>query len=241
MTVYKNLFLTLISGISLASATAHSSALFIDKTLAISGAIGYTQFKNPANQNLIISNYVSDLLTNNTQHHKPTFTISAKQQINIYASMFTKIMLGPSLYFQQAHNSGDVWEMSSVEFYNYQYAMKSHNTNVLLESDVHFKPIARITPFLTAGIGFGVAHMTYNDYALPEIPVDSERHWSRSQTKAVYELGAGLRAPITSHWALDLRYAWFYRGKTSSTFTQYQAINMNVNNQTVLLGVHYFL
>lgn len=242
MTVYKNLLITLLSGISAASIASLPSALFLDNTLSISGSIGYSEFERPTNQTLIISNYVTDLLTNSKQHHNATYNFSVKQQLNINSNTINKIMLGPTLYFQKAHNSGQVWEMFSPEFYNYQYDMKSKNVNFLLESDVYFKPVTpHITPFLTAGIGFGVGTMSYNDYALPGIPFDSERHWSMSQTKAIYELGAGLAIPLNSHLALNLRYAYFYRGKANKYLVQFQSINMNLNNQNVLLGIHYFL
>lgn len=241
MTVYKKLLVPFLAVIC-TSVTAHSSSLFLENTLSISGAIGYNHFNKPSDQTLIISNYVPDLLTNSRQHHTPTYTVSAKQQLNIPSNTIGKIMLGPALYYQQAHNSGEVWEMLSSEFYNYNYDLKSKNINLLVESDIYLKPvIAHITPFLTAGVGISRAQMRYEDHALPGIDLDSERHWSRTQTKAVYEIGAGIALPLNPHWTVDLRYAWLYRGHASSSITQFQSINMNLNNQNALLGIRYYL
>lgn len=241
MPVDKKILLAVLAGICISVAT-HSSSIFVANTLSISGSIGHTQFRNPANQTLIISDYVSDLLTNPTQGHFPTYNASVKQQLNIQPNIIQKIMFGPALYFQKTSHTGEVWEMFSSEFYNYNYHMRSSNINLLLEGDIYFKPLANhIWPFLTAGVGLGRAQTHYDDYAFPNIPVDSERHWSKTQTKAVYELGAGLALPVNSHWSLDLRYAWLYRGQSNSPIVQYQSINTNLNNQNVLLGIHYFL
>lgn len=241
MPVYKKILSVAIAGICI-SVASYSSSLFVANTLSISASIGYTTFANPENRTLIISDYVSDLLTNANQTHTPGYNASVKQQLNLQPDGIHKIMIGPAIYYQQARYSGEVWEMFSSEFYNYNYNLKSINFNLMLEGDVYFKPIVHhIAPFLTAGIGFGRAQTRYDDYALAGIPEDSERHWSGTQTKAVYELGAGLDLPVNSHFSLDLRYAWFYRGNGNAPIVEFQSINTNLNNQNVLFGIHYFL
>lgn len=242
MTVDKNIISFFLLGISSASVAAQPLNLFIEKSLSISANIGYTQFNNRTDETLKISDYVTDLLTNSKRHHSASYNFSAKQQLNIHPNAINKIMLGPSIYFQNARHTGEVWEMVSPEFYNYQYDFKSNTINFLIESDLYFKPIANhILPFVTAGVGFGVAYMHYDDYAFPGIPLDSELHRFSSQTKAVYELGAGLSLPVTPHCAVNLRYASFFSGRAETSITQYQPLSMSLNNQNVFLGINYSL
>ena len=242
MTVDKNIILAFLIGMSTASVTAQPLNLFLDKSLSISANIGYTQFNNRMDETLKISDYVTDLLTNSKQHHSASYNFSAKQQLNLHPNVINKIMLGPSIYFQNARHTGEVWEMVSPEFYNYQYDFKSNTINFLIESDLYFKPIANhIVPFVTVGVGFGVAYMNYDDYAFPEIPLDSEFHRFSSQTKAVYELGAGLSFPVNTHCAINLRCSSFFIGQAETAITQYQPLSMSLNNQNVFLGINYSL
>lgn len=111
------------------SFSSYGTPIFRDHSLTLSGLIGYTDFKDPIDQQLVISHYVTDLLTNSHKHDHPSVLISAKQQLNFEANKIHKIMLGPALYFQKLHYSGDVWELMLPEFYNYQYDYTSNNVN----------------------------------------------------------------------------------------------------------------
>ncbi|KTD64311.1 outer membrane protein [Legionella spiritensis] len=232
--------INLLLWISHASIAAHPLPVFLDDTLSLTGGIGYTTFPNPSDQQLSISPYVTDLLTNSRQHHIASYSFHAQKQLNIHGNHIHKIMLGPAFYYQTSHYSGDVWEMTLPEFYNYQYDFKSKNSVFLLESDIYLKPVAgKLFPFLTAGAGFSIAHTSYDDHALPDIPADSEIHWSRSRVKAVYELGAGLTIPVNTHWAFNLRYAYLNMGKVSTTMTPFQPVSINLNSQNVFFGINY--
>lgn len=214
--------------------------IFIDHSFLYSGSIGYSHFNDRTDQTLNISPYVTDLFTNNHQHHHASYSLSAKQQLAVDASWLSKLFFGPALYFQQANYSGDVWEMVSPEFDNYDYRFKSTNVDVVFESELYFKPmIQHITPFVTVGVGFGVANMHYDDYALPRIPLNTEIHRWGSQTKAVYEIGAGLALPINAHWGLNLRYNYLQMG--TGHIEQLYPLDITLNTNNVLLGFNYSL
>ena len=212
-----------------------------DKNTTLSAAIGYTQFPDSHDQLLVISDYVTDLLTHGRQRHNMSYNFSVKQQLEHNFSAVNKIMFGPALYWQKAQFFGDVWEMVSPEFFNYRYDFASRNISVLLESDFYFNPIAKLMPFVSAGAGFGVAYTSYNDHAFPNIPSNSELHWSQSKTKASVALGAGFSVPISDHWAANLRYTYLYMGKADALLTPFQPISIHLNSQNVLLGINYSL
>lgn len=222
------------------AASAHSMSLFKNDSLTFSGTVGYTHFNTPRDQIIIISPYVTNLLTGTKQRDNASYGFSMKQQLNIRDNIFNKIMLGPAIYFQNVHHSGEVWEMLSPEFYNYQYNVKSNNMNALVEGEFHLNPIvARLVPFFTLGVGFSVVNTRYDDYALPGIPADSTLHSSSSQTKAMYELGAGLALPLSKHWTVNARYAYFHLGHVAFPLTQFQPLSRNLNSQNVFFGINY--
>ncbi|HGI8211149.1 TPA: outer membrane protein [Legionella pneumophila] len=222
------------------SFSSYGTPIFRDHSLTLSGLIGYTDFKDPVDQQLVISHYVTDLLTNSHKHAHPSVLISAKQQLNFEANKIHKIMLGPALYFQKLHYSGDVWELMLPEFYNYQYDYTSNNVNFLIEGDLYFNPVSTwLIPFATAGLGFGVAYVHYDDYALPGIDPVSERHHFDSSIKGIYQLGAGLVVPVNPNWSINLRYAYIHMGKVHTTPNSLGPIKFVLNNQNILIGINY--
>lgn len=248
MTVCKKLILkiSLVAFIIVFPIANHASTFLMDKTLSFSGAIGTTFFPEYSDQTIKITDYVSDLLVYKKNHQQVSFNLNAKKQLKVPTHTVSKITLGPAFYYQKAHHSGEVWELALPVFYNYDYHLTSETYDFLLEGDVYLKPIkSKIIPFFTAGLGFGIAKTAYNDHALPGIPLNSELHLSKTNTKAIYELGAGLAVPLNTHWSLNLRYAYFIMSEvnTSSHYSNgnLQPFTIAMNNQNLLLGVNYTL
>lgn len=127
-------------------------------------------------------------------------------------------------------------------FYNYQYKFHGDLVSLLIESDAYGRPIlGNVIPFITAGIGLGVAFANYNDYALPGIPLNTQFQWSGAPVKAIYELGVGILKPINDHWSVALRYAYFGTNKLKADVSPYQPLTFDLNNQSVILGINYSL
>lgn len=222
----------------LTNALAFADNFFSHNKLLLSAALGYSSFSDQNRQILIISPYVNDLLTNNSQHHHLTYNLSAKRPLKVNSNLMDTVFSGFSFYFQQTSHSGDVWELLSPEFDNYDYRFKANTSHILFENDFYFKPILnKLYPFVTLGIGVGVSSIHYDDYATFNIPADSERHASSSETKLIYEIGTGLTVPINQHWGATFRYNYIKMG--FGYVPNLPALKINLDSNNVLLGFNY--
>lgn len=236
-------FIPGIWGITSAMAIAGTNSF--PPTLIPTLSLGFTHFNEQPSKIYRISDFVSDSIHNTQQHEHASFSYSIKKGFDLNQSWLKKIQVGPAFYYQKASYSGDIWEMNSPEFNNYRYQLGSNNYNILLEGDLYFSPLNHsISPFITAGLGLGINQVTYNDYAQPGIPADSELHLgSRSNNKLIYEIGAGFAIPLNKNLIANLRYIYTHNGKAqTSTDTPnnlQEPLSIVLNNQAVFFGISF--
>lgn len=221
---------------------AHANPFFVADGFTFSAAIGASQFKKSSPQQLVISDFVTDLLVpTGERQHRPGYNFQVKKKLAVSTQLIKKLTVGAGFYYQQSRYIGQVWELQAPLYYNFNYAYGTNNSSVLVESDLYFRPIAFVHPYLTLGAGLSRVNTRYDDYALPTIPVNDESHWAHHQTKGTFELGAGLTVPVDKYWSMSVRYAYFYLPKSNPLFPRPPHLILNPANQTVFLGVNYSL
>jgi hypothetical protein len=235
--------ITLLSLMGDNAISASSDSTYFQKEKAIlSAGLGYSFLNDFNNQYLAISPYIFDLYTNSAKHDKASVFFSVKKPFYLRSNFVEHINFGPALYWQKVQYTGEVWELGLPLFYNYQYKFHGDLVNFLIESDVYGHPIlGNVFPYITAGIGLGVAFAKYNDYALPGIPLNTQFQWSGAPVKPIYEFGVGLFKPINEHWSAFLRYAYFGTNKLKADVSPYQPLTVDLNNQNVIVGLNYSL
>lgn len=217
-----------------------SEAVFHQKNLVISGYIGNSRVNKIRDQYLIISPYVTDWLLHTKTKNNPSLNLSLKKNVEGGEGFFPWLSLGPSINIQSIKVSGDVWEMLSPEFFNYQYSFVSRNVQLLLEGELYFAGTEKQwLPFLTAGAGFGMFFAKYHDDPLPGIPPGSGLSWDKLRIMPLASLGGGLRFSFNEHWSSALRYAFYYTNKMKVSIRTYRPLYFDENSHNLQLGIHY--
>jgi opacity protein-like surface antigen len=143
------------------------------------------------------------------------------------------------------HQTGDVLQFNMPEFENYTYNLQLKNTRVMLDLDLDFHPLLHyFIPFIEGGIGPSSTVITYNSAPIP--PVDEPGFALASQTSwsFAYQVGAGIKYVVNTHFSLAFHYLYANMGKvnsstTGSTTTLEKPLTVNMRTQNFMLGLTY--
>lgn len=161
------------------------------------------------------------------------------------------ILLGIYAYYNQTSRDGTVLEYGLPDFANSSYNMNVRSGRLMLDAEFDFQPVwMGLTPFIEGGIGIARNTLNFENNPRPNIGADGGNYSlpNNSQIQFAYQLGAGFKIPICNHMVLSARYLYANAGNAESNkydsntgVTLEQPIKVNVNSQSILLGLSYSL
>lgn len=167
----------------------------------------------------------------------------------IDTSLLQSISLGINAYYTKTTQNGSVYEYSLPDFNNSTYQMKIKSYRIMLDTEWALHPLYfGIFPFIEAGIGSVQHTMSFENTPRPNIGADGGNYYlaNNLSTHIAYELGAGLKLPVTSQFILSARYLFADTGKaesrvldTATGVTLSSPVRTKVQSQSILFGLSY--
>jgi opacity protein-like surface antigen len=165
-------------------------------------------------------------------------------------NIFQSISIGVNAYYNDnSRNRGSVYEYSLADFNNATYNMNVKSFRLMLDTEWSLHPLYfGIMPFVEAGVGGAQNTMNFQNIPRPNIGADGGNYKlsDNTQTQFAYELGAGLKIPLSSHFTVSACYLFVDKGKTESDLFDTETgvflaspIKTNVQSQSVLFGLSY--
>ncbi|WP_019215533.1 outer membrane protein [Legionella tunisiensis] len=113
---------------------------------------------------------------------------------------------------------GQIMQYSLPEFTNYNYQWNLSSDLILASSKINVLEIHHVMPFVQAGIGVSINHMSeYSESVLPNVtPRINPGFSNHNRTTFAYQLGAGLDWAVKPQWLLSVGYEYTDLGKFSS-------------------------
>jgi len=165
-------------------------------------------------------------------------------------TIFQSISAGVNAYYNDnSRNRGSVYEYSLADFNNATYKMNVKSFRLMLDTEWALHPLYfGIMPFVEAGVGGAQNTMNFQNIPRPNIGADGGNYKlsDNAKTQFAYELGAGLKIPLSSHFIVSARYLFVDKGKADSDLLDTKTgvllaspIKTNVQSQSVLFGLSY--
>lgn len=209
-------------------------------------SIGDSHFIDPYNKTLQISNTINDHLHEHHHDDTPSINMSLKRLWENHCYGIRAYTLGPTLYYQTQRATGDVLELDSTDFNNYNYTLSQHATSAILEGTLIFDGWFnnRLTPSMTAGFGASIVSTGYHDHASPGIPVNSEFDiGTHYHLKAAYTLSIGLHYSLNQQWLIGIEETYIHAGNAyinKQYYPQLQhTLKTSFNSTTTFLSLSH--
>lgn len=143
--------------------------------------------------------------------------------------------------------TGDVLQFGMPEFENYTYVLMINSARLMADFDLEFHPIGqKFIPFIEGGIGAANTSVSYKSYPIapldsPNFTIPKETTWSFA-----YQVGAGVKYVINTHFILSLHYLYANMGdidsSTSGSSTTLAApLTVDMSTHNFLFGFTYAL
>lgn len=164
--------------------------------------------------------------------------------------LFRDISLGVNVYYNQTSRSGSVYEYSLPDFNNSTYSMNVKSGRLMLDTEWDIHPLwYNVIPFVEAGLGVAQNTMSFKNKPRPNIGAGGGNYNldDHSKIQFAYEIGAGVKLPVSDHFVVSARYLFANAGDAESGTSDNDTgvllakpIKTSVESQSVLLGLSYF-
>jgi opacity protein-like surface antigen len=206
---------------------------------------------------LVLSPFETDKLDGNQNNSEFTPAIGFAYNFMLVPDdvregyLLQSISVGMNLYYFQTDLKGDVLQFGDPIFNNYSYKMDVTSGRLMIDSEWNFKRLwGGVVIFGQAGIGYARNTVKYQDTPKPGIPGGGLTLSSQSQDNFAYDLGVGLKYPITMNSEISLRYLYTGLGSTDtategeladgSSVTLLKPVSVDLTSQSLLLGFSYY-
>jgi opacity protein-like surface antigen len=182
-----------------------------------------------------------------------TWGIDAKYRFKLHKS-------GPQSYFFDAigaginifqiidfNQTGHVLQFNLPEFENYTYKLKLKNTRVMADFDLDFHPLLfNLIPFVEGGIGAANTQITYDSAPIPPLDSPNFQLPQKSSWHFAYQVGAGMKYTVNTHFLLSIHYLYADMGKVDSstsgnTTTLATPLSAEMRTHNFMIGVTYLI
>lgn len=164
-------------------------------------------------------------------------------------NLLQSISLGVNVYYDKSSRNGSVYEYSLPDFNNSTYDISVKSYRVMLDSEWALHPLYfGVMPFVEAGIGGAQNTLSFQNIPRPNIGADGGYYnlSNHAGTHFAYELGAGLKIPVNTHFMVSARYLYVDAGKAESGISDNgtgvllaSPLRTKVQSQSVLFGLSY--
>ncbi|MFI4955610.1 MAG: outer membrane protein [Gammaproteobacteria bacterium] len=140
--------------------------------------------------------------------------------------------------------TGNVLQFNMPEFENYTYNLNLKTTRIMADFDVDFIGIQHFIPFIEGGIGAASTTVSYDSEPIPPISGPDFTLHDKTSWNFAYQVGAGVKYVIDTHFILSLHYLYANMGKvdssTSGSTTDLAApLTVDMSTQNFLFGFTY--
>lgn len=162
--------------------------------------------------------------------------------------LFHDVSLGFNIYWSHSSRDGTVLEYNLPDFANSSYDMNLEHVRLMLDTELDFRPIYMIMPFIMGGIGVAKNTLNFKNTPFPNIGADGGFYSlpNNTQLKFAYEVGAGIKVPIRNCIVFSVRYLYANAGQAesgkwddSTEVRLRKPISINVISQSILFGLSY--
>ncbi len=164
-------------------------------------------------------------------------------------NVLRSISLGVNAYYNESSQNGSVYEYSLPDFNNATFDAQVRSFRVMLDTEWALQPFFfGMMPFIEAGIGGAQNSMSFQNIPRPDIGADGGYYTlsNRSGVKFAYELGAGVRIPVSNHLMISARYLFADTGDATSGISDNETgvllaypVRTDVQSHSVLFGLSY--
>lgn len=211
--------------------------------LSAYGGLAVTDINNSSYT--LLGNQVEVLAPTNANSYDFAWGFGAAYRL-LVSKFLHDISVGLDMFYLPDSQDGDV--LSYGMFDNSTYQLKFRSIRLMADSDWTFRPIySRFYPFISVGIGFTANTMSFNSSPEPDATWEVGQSMSNNQIfQFAYNVGGGIKVPLTNKVALSLRYLYAGLGSartdaSTASLPTTAGINTPVASQNVLVGLSYLL
>lgn len=225
-------------------AFAHQSSNNFE--ISVAGGANWMQANNSS---YVISPYETDRLVVNHIANNAVwkagvgyhfFAEKLKQQ-----TFLDDLLLELNYYHSSATMRGNVWQYQLPQFNNYSFAAPITSNRLMLDVKPNLFTCYHFSPYAIFGAGITWNKMSYTEAAtgIDVDPASSAALKNQTTTHAAYDLGAGVRFDLNSHFGVFAEYLYTNLGHASPSSTPKNTVMMvsspkfSVRSQAVLFGV----
>lgn len=201
---------------------------------------------------VFFSRQETDLLVGN-DNHSNQFTSGVGLAYTYYLRLpadsidtypIDSFSLGLDLYNFSATREGVDLLFGLPNFANYTYDMDLRSTRLMLDLQLNSQPFwMGLIAFVEAGAGATRNTVNYHETPLPGITGTGLQLKGNTNYQFAYDLGGGLKLPLTNYLLLSARYLYSNLGNAESsvhgTNTLLEPIKVKLRAQSVLLGLTF--
>lgn len=157
--------------------------------------------------------------------------------------------LGVNIYYNENTPEGSVYEYSLPDFNNSTYTLEVKSYRIMVDTELAFRPLYfGVMPFIKAGIGGARNKLSFQNLPRPDIGADGGYYHlgDNGKNNFAYEIGAGIKLPVSQHFVLSAHYLYADLGDAESRVSDNQTgvvlaspLKTDVHTQSVLFGLSY--
>lgn len=220
----------------------------------VSLGIGPTWY-HASNSSLTISPFETDSLITRSVSTAASYQLGVGYRFiakNTEEKHFlTNVLLELNLTYRKTTLRGDVWQMGLASMSNYTFQAPLSSTRLLLALKPTFIRFNKVGVYGIAAVGVDWTSLSYQDTPNPGIPATSFVSLaSKTKAHSAWDVGLGIRYPLTPRFATEVEYVYSNLGKiasslkpnnVASTVIPLTAPQFTVSTQTVLFKLTWSL
>jgi opacity protein-like surface antigen len=118
--------------------------------------------------------------------------------------------VGLDWFYLNTSLKGQVYLYGDPDLNYYNYKLNFNSNRVMIDAQLNFRAIKKVTPFIQVGYGLARIQDSYSDEvsssAPSYVPNPGYAMLSKTNYNPAYTLGAGIQVPVSEHVTFSVRY-----------------------------------